>query len=847
MRSVKEQKRLILKRWLEIEFYAIANKIKLIYKSKSVDENLIYDTIRVLDYETLMAEKPAINYVITVIGLMWEYTDHTVYDIRSIIIRFLSRIGYPTAAIICDDNFDRETCSFSHLYSRIDEIASTINQLENEVEVSGKRYLLTNFQMKIWNSMDKDKIIGISAPTSAGKSFVILLKLVKKLLNENIDIVYIVPTLSLLNQVTEDFNRELKKAGVKNYWISNSFDEDGMNDTRRNIYILTQEKAILAFSDSETAFSKELILVADEIQNIERIKEDTDQRAKILYDTLVEFRYKKNVQQVIISGPRIEDIDKVGESIFGIETIDHTTNESPVLNITYSIKKIGKKYFLKQYCVLMDEPLIVEIENTNFIKGYGQKSYTDKYLEYLSDFVNNIGEDKQNIIFAPTSNSARKIALGLNMKENGKVDELIQYYQKTIKDNYALCSTLKNGVAYHHGKLPMHVRRTIEKAIADKIVNNVVCTTTLLQGVNLPAQNVFIRNPHLYINKKKNSQELTNYEMANLRGRAGRLLKDYIGRTFVMDEDEFTNSDGYEQLELFEDSTKELPSSYEQRFEEFRDEIENVITDSKPVDATMKKYGYIISYIRQSVLKYGKDSQRKMRDVGIRLTQKQVAAITMKLDEISVPRNVCYKNRYWDPFVLDKIYTDFSFDLPATPMEKGVKNKIDKILRTLRDTRETADMYNKYIPEDYREGKKRSIMVSLGIKWAVGEKLRDILNNSRYEGQAGMDNIDETIGLLQKTISFDLPMLLKPIYDMKKPDSCFLTCMQLGSFNNTVRCMIEMGIPRETAIYLFESIFESKECIVENKTELEMNVRNIIKEKYDKIPYWEQIQVSYLV
>ena len=181
---MKEQKRLILKRWLEIEFYAIANKIKLIYKSKSVDENLIYDTIRVLDYETLMAEKPSINYVITVIGLMWEYTDHTVYDIRSIIIRFLSRIGYPTAAIICDDNFDRETCSFSHLYSRIDEIASTINQLENEVEVSGKRYLLTNFQMKIWNSMDKDKIIGISAPTSAGKSFVILLKLVKKLLNE---------------------------------------------------------------------------------------------------------------------------------------------------------------------------------------------------------------------------------------------------------------------------------------------------------------------------------------------------------------------------------------------------------------------------------------------------------------------------------------------------------------------------------------------------------------------------------------------------------------------------------------------------------------------------------------
>ena len=152
------------------------------------------------------------------------------------------------------------------------------------------------------------------------------MKLVDRLINDNIDIVYIVPTLSLLNQVTEDFNRELKKVGVTDYWISNSFDDQQLSN-KKNIYIMTQEKA-------------------------------------------------------------------------------------------------------------------------------------------------------------------------------------------------------------------MHVRRTLEKAIADKKINTVVCTTTLLQGVNLPAQNVFIRNPHLYVKKQKQSSELTNYEMANLRGRAGRLLKDYIGRTFVMDEDE---------------------------------------------------------------------------------------------------------------------------------------------------------------------------------------------------------------------------------------------------------------------------------------------------------------------
>ena len=80
----------------------------------------------------------------------------------------------------------------------------------------------------------------------------------------------------------------------------------------------------------------------------------------------------------------------------------------------------------------------------------------------------------------------------------------------------------------------MHVRRTLEKAIVSKQINNVVCTTTLMQGVNMPAQNIIIRNPHLYLKKTDTAAELSNYEMANLRGRAGRLLKDFIGRTYVL-------------------------------------------------------------------------------------------------------------------------------------------------------------------------------------------------------------------------------------------------------------------------------------------------------------------------
>ena len=132
--------------------------------------------------------------------------------------------------------------------------------------------------------------------------------------------------------------------------------------------------------------------------------------------------------------------------------------------------------------------------------------------------------------------------------------------------------------------------------------------------------------------------------------------------------------------------------------------------NNKPVDATMKKYGYLISYIRQSVLRYGENSRKRMKDVGIKLSQKQVAAIILKLGSITVPHKICYQNRYWDPLVLETIYTKFDGQVPISPYEKGAKSKLDNMIRFLRDTDETSSMYVKHIPEKFRNGKMLSLI-----------------------------------------------------------------------------------------------------------------------------------------
>ena len=138
MESLKNQ---VVEEWLEIDFSFIANKLGLIKSHNNVSEELIYRSIRCLDYETTVSKSPSINYVITLIALMWEYVDREKYDLRKVIVKFLSRIGYPTSAIIVDNEFDIKNCMFSSLESPIDHILTTLNQANNSVSVKENNYL----------------------------------------------------------------------------------------------------------------------------------------------------------------------------------------------------------------------------------------------------------------------------------------------------------------------------------------------------------------------------------------------------------------------------------------------------------------------------------------------------------------------------------------------------------------------------------------------------------------------------------------------------------------------------------------------------------------------------------
>lgn len=89
---------------------------------------------------------------------------------------------------------------------------------------------------------------------------------------------------------------------------------------------------------------------------------------------------------------------------------------------------------------------------------------------------------------------------------------------------------MKKGICCHVGYLPSTIKAKIEDLFRKRIIKTIFCTSTLLEGVNLPADNLFIviKNSSYIL---KNSADFKN-----LMGRVGRKTYNLIGNVYIVPE-----------------------------------------------------------------------------------------------------------------------------------------------------------------------------------------------------------------------------------------------------------------------------------------------------------------------
>ena len=88
---------------------------------------------------------------------------------------------------------------------------------------------------------------------------------------------------------------------------------------------------------------------------------------------------------------------------------------------------------------------------------------------------------------------------------NSKLITLSNDIRQEIHQKCFLADLVLKGVAYHVGYLPASIRLRIERSFENGDIKTIFCTSTLVEGVNLPADNLFITN---YKNGNSNMNEV---------------------------------------------------------------------------------------------------------------------------------------------------------------------------------------------------------------------------------------------------------------------------------------------------------------------------------------------------
>lgn len=130
----------------------------------------------------------------------------------------------------------------------------------------------------------------------------------------------------------------------------------------------------------------------------------------------------------------------------------------------------------------------------------------------------------------PCGNQERRDALYTELQS-----ALEEYNDET--DVQALGKWLPRGIVFHHSGLPAAVREAIEEDFRDAngTIQLIICTETLMIGMNLPADVVILYDNTVYHGLSL-SEPLTVQEYKNFIGRAGRLGMGTVGRSYLFTE-----------------------------------------------------------------------------------------------------------------------------------------------------------------------------------------------------------------------------------------------------------------------------------------------------------------------
>lgn len=317
--------------------------------------------------------------------------------------------------------------------------------------------------------MDGESVI-LSAPTSFGKSLVVD-ALVASGRFTNIAIV--VPTIALIDETRRRLSGRFSYRFKVVTHPSQTFEE-------RNLIVMTQERLL----DVEQLPDLDLFVI-DEFYKLDPT-EDRD-RANLLNQAF--YRLKQTGAQFYLLGPNIKEMPVQLNTIARVILTDFSTVSLDVRQVDHGGDPLNA---LIRLCSQLEDPTLV---------------------------------------YCRSPNQARSVALALAAAEVGSgaddIDQAVTWIGRHYHPEWSFVTSLEKGIGLHHGRIPRSLGQYAVRSFNSGRIRFLVCTSTLIEGVNTTAKNVVIYDD------KISNKRFDYFTFNNIKGRSGRMFTHFVGHVYL--------------------------------------------------------------------------------------------------------------------------------------------------------------------------------------------------------------------------------------------------------------------------------------------------------------------------
>ncbi|XP_070684106.1 DNA polymerase theta [Pempheris klunzingeri] len=375
-----------------------------------------------------------------------------------------------------------------------------------------------------------------SAPTSAGKTLVSELLMLKRVLETKRKALFILPFVSVAKEKMHYLQSVFEEAGVRVEGYMGSTSASG-GFTALDVAVCTIEKANSLINRLIEEGSMGLLgmVVVDELHMV-----GDSGRGYLLELLLTKIRYIAQKQNT--TGSLSEGVQIIGMSA----TLPNLSLLASWLGAELyqtDYRPVPLQEHLKVGCNIYDKSLSVVRQFTPVLHVKGDDDHI------VSLCYETVREGRSVLLFCPSKNWCEKLADSIarefyNLRHAGRqgeaepqpvcldqeglVDVIAQLRRTPAGLDPILQRTVPWGVAFHHAGLTFDERDVLEGAFRQGMLKVLAATSTLSSGVNLPARRVIIRTPTF------NGHLLDPLTYKQMAGRAGRKGVDTIGESVLV-------------------------------------------------------------------------------------------------------------------------------------------------------------------------------------------------------------------------------------------------------------------------------------------------------------------------